>query len=169
MTNATAPPSVRPQGPEETKLTVRAAADWFLRQKTLPRHQTVKLFGDDFTTCLRDLIPQIEELAAARGEDDVLAMVARAGIGEARRRLSLTERPGLLGEVERVKRLARSVLALRDHYDALTGVCICVACDQAIDDAADARPYAQVSPTSGNGRSGRIHSGCSNVVRFEPR
>ncbi|MGC9541560.1 DUF6415 family natural product biosynthesis protein [Streptomyces sp. UG1] len=42
-----------------------------------------------------------------------------AGVGEARRRLHEPEAAGLLGEVERVKRLARSVVALCDHHDAL--------------------------------------------------
>ncbi|MFI1030716.1 DUF6415 family natural product biosynthesis protein [Streptomyces sp. NPDC020951] len=160
--------AIADDAPHLTKPSMRAAASWFLSQKTLPRHQTVKLFGDDFKAFLEDLIPQVEQLAAGRGEDDVPAMVALAGIGEARRRLGVAERPGLRGEVERVNRLARSVLALRAHYDALTGAWMCLACDQAIDTAADAVPYVQVSPTGGNGRSGHVHRHCANRVRRAP-
>ncbi|MCQ9178371.1 hypothetical protein KMT30_04850 [Streptomyces sp. IBSBF 2953] len=161
--------TIADEAPPLTKSTIRAAASWFLAQETLPRHQTVKLFGDDFAASLTDLIEQVEQLAAQRGADDVPSMAALAGAGEARRRLSIAERPGLLGEVERVKKLARSVLALRDHYDALTGIWMCLACDRVIDDAADAQPYSQASPTSGNGHGGRIHKKCVNVVRFNPR
>ncbi|MFI1029530.1 DUF6415 family natural product biosynthesis protein [Streptomyces sp. NPDC020951] len=155
--------------PHLTKPSMPAAASWFLGQETLPRHQTVKLFGDDFRDFLEDLIPHVEQLAASRGEDDVPAMVARAGIGEARRRLGVAERPGLSGEVERVNRLARSVLALRAHYDALTGIWMCLVCDQVIETGADAMSYARVSPTSGNGRPGHIHRTCVDVVRCDLR
>ncbi|MEV1063512.1 DUF6415 family natural product biosynthesis protein [Streptomyces sp. NPDC050263] len=155
--------------PQLTKPSMRAAASWFLGQETLPRHQTVKLFGDDFRDFLEDLIPQVEELAASRGKDDVPAMVALAGAHEARRRLSVAERPGLRGEVERVKRLARSVLALRAHYDALTGTWMCLACDGVIETPSDAMPYAQFSPTSGNGCSGHIHRHCADIVRRDAR
>lgn len=99
---------------------MRAAAAWFLGQVSLPRYQTVRLFAQDFTGHLEQLIPKVEQLVAERTEDDGQAMVALVAIGEARRRLGLVEQPGLRGEVERVKRLARSVIALRGHHDALT-------------------------------------------------
>lgn len=148
-----------------TGATMRAAASWFLAQETLPRHQTVKLFGEDFSAYLKQLIPQVEQLAGARAEGDAQAMVALAGTGEARRRLGIAQCPGLNGEVERVKRLARSVVALRDHYDALTGVRMCVACDQVIEDGDEALPYDQISPTGRTGSCGRIHRRCLNVLR----
>ncbi|GKQ39436.1 DUF6415 family natural product biosynthesis protein [Streptomyces sp. A012304] len=100
---------------------VAAAAAWFLSQKTLPRHQTVALFANDFTRYLERLIPQIEQMAAAHPDDAAQAVAARAGVDEALQRLSLAHRPGLNGEVERVKRLARSVVALRTHYEKLGG------------------------------------------------
>ncbi|MFI5796114.1 DUF6415 family natural product biosynthesis protein [Streptomyces sp. NPDC051677] len=144
---------------------MRAAATWFLAQTVLPSHQTVKLFAQDFTTFLDHLIPQTEQLAAGRAGDDAQAMVARAGLAEARRRLGIAERPGLNGEVERVKRLARSVLALRDHYDTLTGVRMCVACDQAIEDGEEAVPYERASATGGTGWA---HGHCANSMSRSP-
>ncbi len=144
---------------------MRVAATWFLAQTTLPRHQTVKLFGDDFSAHLGQLIPQIERLAEQRAKGDAQAMVALAGVGEARRRLGLAERPGLSGEVERVKRLARSVVALRDHYDALTGVRMCVACDQVIDEGDETLPYGRAGAV---GDGGRVHGRCVNTSRHQP-
>ncbi|MFD7134361.1 DUF6415 family natural product biosynthesis protein [Streptomyces sp. NPDC059894] len=123
---------------------MRAAATWFLVQETLPRHQTVKLFGEDFSTHLEQLIPRIEQLTDGRAEGDAQARAAQAEVGEARRLLRVPERPGLNGEVERVKQLARSVVGLRDHYDALAGVTVCPACDQAIEDSDGSPPYGQV-------------------------
>ncbi|MFF3937905.1 DUF6415 family natural product biosynthesis protein [Streptomyces phaeofaciens] len=98
---------------------VRAAASWFLAQEALPRHQTVKLLGDDFRAHLALLIPKVEGLAAGSAGGGMRAMLALAGVEEARRRLALAERPGLRGEVERVKWLARSVMVLRGHCDEL--------------------------------------------------
>ncbi|WP_206306847.1 DUF6415 family natural product biosynthesis protein [Streptomyces sp. F001] len=125
---------------------MRAQASWFLDQRMLPRHQTVKGFGEDFRGYLRQLIPRIEQLADVLPPDDVPAKVALAAVGEARRRLDEAESTGLHGEVERVRRLARSVVALCDHYDALTGVAMCLACDKPIE-AGDAWvPYDRSAP-----------------------
>ncbi|MET9056211.1 DUF6415 family natural product biosynthesis protein [Streptomyces antibioticus] len=100
---------------------VRAAASWFLAQQALPRHQMVKLLDGDFRAHLAFLMPQIERLVAEVPGGGVRATLALAGVEEARRRLAVAERPGLRGEVERVQWLARSVMVLRDHHDALTG------------------------------------------------
>lgn len=123
---------------------MRAAAGWFLGQASLPRYQTVRLFAQDFTGHLEQLIPQVEQLVTERAEDDAQAMVALAAIREARRRLGLVEQPGLSGEVERVNRLARSVIALRGHYDTLTGM----------------------GPA---GVGGRVHSRCAGSTSGLPR
>ncbi|MFC9916276.1 DUF6415 family natural product biosynthesis protein [Streptomyces sp. NPDC127197] len=148
---------------------MRAQATWFLDQRTLPRHQTVKGFAQDFHGYLERLIPQIDLLAEALPPDDVPAKVALSGVGEARRRLEDPEAAGLLGEVDRVRRLARSVVALCDHYDALTGLAMCLACDKPIE-AGDAWvPYDKVSPSGGAERSGRIHCRCANNTRRPQR
>lgn len=89
---------------------LRAEAAWVLAQETLPRHQTVTLIGTELADCLARLIPQVEQGA----EPSVLA--------EARRSLDVPEQPGLAGEVERVRGLARSVVALGECYDAVAGV-----------------------------------------------
>ncbi|MGP4010513.1 DUF6415 family natural product biosynthesis protein [Streptomyces sp. 4N124] len=110
---------------------LRAVAVEFLGESMLPRYEDLQRSARDFQRDLWQLISQIEQLT--EGREDAPARVALAGIGEARRRLDLIERPGLHGEVERVKRLARSVIALCDHYDTLTGVVMCLACDQPIE------------------------------------
>ncbi|MEV0633797.1 DUF6415 family natural product biosynthesis protein [Streptomyces sp. NPDC050619] len=143
-----------------------AEATWFLDQASLPRHQTVKLFSQDFQRYLEQLIPQIEQLTERLPEDDAPAKVASAAVSEACRRVGEPESAGLYGEVERVKRLARSVLALCDHYDTLTGITMCLACDMPIGDDKERLPYDQVSPSGGAARSGsgHVHACCANRV-----
>ncbi|WP_407698542.1 DUF6415 family natural product biosynthesis protein [Streptomyces cyaneochromogenes] len=105
------------------------------------------------------------ELGSGRPQDDGPVVAARAGVGEARRRRALPARPGLLGEFERVKRLARSVVVLCDHCDTLAGIRVCLACDVRIKDAAEAVPSEKVSPSGGALRSGYVHAECANEVR----
>ncbi|MEX3103009.1 MULTISPECIES: DUF6415 family natural product biosynthesis protein [unclassified Streptomyces] len=88
---------------------LRAEAAWFLAQETLPRHQTVTLIGTELAAGLVRLIPQVEQDADPRD------------LAEARRSLDTPERPGLAGEVERVRGLARSVVALGECYGAVAG------------------------------------------------
>ncbi|MET8827345.1 DUF6415 family natural product biosynthesis protein [Streptomyces sp. NPDC004610] len=133
---------------------VRAHASWFIDQQALPRHQTVRRFGADFRRYLELLTEQTEQLARTMPPDDVPARVAEIAVGEARRRLYIPERDGLTGETERVKRLARSVMALCDHFETLRGLVMCLACDQPIE-AADAWP--EYDPPD---LSGRIHRAC---------
>lgn len=109
-----------------------------------------KLFDQDFRLFLSLVIPHIEQLSDGRPEDDDgTVRVALADVGEARRRLIETESTGLTAEFERVKRLARAVVALCDHFDALSGVTMCPACDQRIGDCAAAAPYDAVGSSSG--------------------
>ncbi|MCZ4604765.1 DUF6415 family natural product biosynthesis protein [Streptomyces sp. Lzd4kr] len=146
--------------------TMRAAATWFLDQNTLPRHEALKLWHQDLSDFLRHLMPAIEVLAANRPENDVPACVAMAGVGEAHRRLQEPEANGLVGEVERVTRMARSVVALCDHHAALTGaVVMCLACDRPIDADQASLPYDKLSPSGGAARAGRIHAACAGAGR----
>ncbi|MFJ5157006.1 DUF6415 family natural product biosynthesis protein [Streptomyces sp. NPDC088353] len=159
-----APTSPAGRLPHST-VTMRAAASWFLDQRTLPRHGTVTLFSRDFGRYLGELVEHVAQLAGQRSDDDVPARVALAGVGEARRRLDEPEAAGLSGEVARVKRLARSVVALCDHYEALTGVVMCLACDKPIRVGEESVPYEHVSPSGGSARAGRVHAWCVTAVR----
>lgn len=145
-------------------VSMRAAASWFIGQATLPRHGVVARFEHDLRQHLDQLLPAIEELAHGRGSDDATAQAALADVGQARRRLTEPEAAGLTGEVVRVKRIARSVLALCRHHDTLTGVTLCLVCDHAITDGQTSVPYDQTSPSGSSGRSGRIHGDCANTV-----
>jgi hypothetical protein len=146
-------------------VTVRAAASWFLDQKTLLRHGTVKAFEADFRQTLAQLMPRVEQLAATLPVDDVTGNVALAGVGEARRRLVEPEAAGLHGEVERVKRLARSVIALCAHVDALSGVRLCLLCGKPIEDTDAWEPGRQAGLTEGPIQLGRVHGACARTVR----
>ncbi|MFB7085984.1 DUF6415 family natural product biosynthesis protein [Streptomyces sp. NPDC056296] len=156
--------TTRPETAAPATATMRATAAWFLAQRTLPRHGVVKSFDHDLRDYLTELLPRIEQLAADRG-DDVPGKIALASVEETRRRVGVPEAAGLLGEVERVKLLARSVAALCDHYDALTGVVMCLACDRVIESGDDSVPYDQGSPSGSAVRSGRVHARCANVGR----
>lgn len=87
----------------------------------LPRWETVQQSNALYYRHLLQLIPAVEYLIIRLPKDDVPAAVARAGVGEAKRRMGEIEAVGLVGEVERVQRLARSVIALCDHYENLGG------------------------------------------------
>ncbi|MGX9891144.1 DUF6415 family natural product biosynthesis protein [Streptomyces sp. NPDC002276] len=101
---------------------MRAGAVAFLAGGVpLPRYEDVQGFAADCQRNLLKLIPEVEQLAGSLPDDDIPAKVAQAGVAEARRRLHEIEAVGLAGEVKRVQRLARSVLALCDHHDSLTG------------------------------------------------
>ena len=145
-------------------VSMRASATWFINRPTLPRHGEVETFERDFHQHLDQLMPLIEQLAAQCDSDDGQAKAALAGVGEARRRVTEPEAAGLNGEVARVKRLARSVPALCDHHDTLTGYTVCLVCDRAIEDGEKSVPYDQAFPSGGAARSGHIHADCANTV-----
>lgn len=123
---------------------------------------SVRLFGQDFHGFLEQVIPRIEQLAAGRAEDDVPSRVALAGVGEARRRLAEPVAGELAGEVARASRLARSAVALCDHYDALNGTLMCLVCDQVIEDGEASLPYGRFGPGEG---AGRVHPRCTGALR----
>ncbi|WP_267890910.1 DUF6415 family natural product biosynthesis protein [Streptomyces sp. AS58] len=89
----------------------------------------------------------------------------KSASGEARRRLSVREAPGLKGEAALVERLARSVMALCDHYDSLTGLVMCLTCDKPIESGDAWVPYDMVSSSSGAVRAGRVHTRCADISR----
>ncbi|WP_405950653.1 DUF6415 family natural product biosynthesis protein [Streptomyces prunicolor] len=128
----------------------------------LPRYEDVQNAAADCHRNLLKLIPEVEQLAGRLPDDDIPAKVAEAGVVEARRRLYEIEAVGLDGEVKRVQRLARSVLALCDHHDSLTGLTMCLVCDDPIQDGEESQPYDKVSSSGGVARAGRIHAKCAN-------
>ncbi|MFF0794953.1 DUF6415 family natural product biosynthesis protein [Streptomyces spiralis] len=159
--------ATRPQADEApfAPVTVRAAAAWFLDQRTLPRHGTVKAFEVDFRQALEQLLTRVEQLAGGLPADDVPRKVALAGVGEACRRLVEPVAAGLHGEVNRVKRLARSVIALCDHLDALSGLRMCLLCDKPLEDSDAWELYQQAGLTGGPEKPGRVHAACARTVR----
>ncbi|MGW6954259.1 DUF6415 family natural product biosynthesis protein [Streptomyces sp. NRRL F-5140] len=144
---------------------MRAAAAWFLDQRTLPRHEVLKLWSDDLTAFIQRLMPEIEALAAGLPPSDVPVRVATVDVGEARRRLREPDVAGPNGETERVKGLARSVVALCDHHGALTGASTCLACDKRIHDGETWLSYDKFSPSGGAVQSGRMHTACASTGR----
>lgn len=144
---------------------MRAAAAWFLNQSRLPDHGMLKVWAVDLGDFLEHLVSALAQFAAKLPPGDVPARVAMVGVGEARRRLDEPDTAGLRGEAERVRRLARSVVALCDHHDALTGARMCLACDMPLEDGRPTVLYEQVSPSGDAKVSGRIHTACGNAGR----
>ena len=78
------------------------------------RTVTLKLRGH-----LMLLIPEVEDLVGRRPHGALPGTVARAGVGEARRRLDELPGPTLPRAVSHAQRLARSVEALCRHLERL--------------------------------------------------
>ncbi len=112
------------------------------------------------------IIPEIEQATEGLPADDLPRYCALASVREAGSRLD--DGPGRrLSDAEAyVRRLGRSLLALCDHYETLTDIRVCVACDQPIRQSEASQPYGQVSPSGGAVGSGRIHEHCSHTVRI---
>jgi hypothetical protein len=144
---------------------LRQAASAYLALDVLPRYEVIKQHSAGFSRDLLPLIDAVERIASPRS-DEVVASVAMAGIEEARRRLTVIERAGLTGEHERVKKLAMSVRTLCDHFEGLTGITMCLACDQPIRPGEEDLSYGKVSPSGGATASGRIHADCVNRARL---
>ncbi|MFD7284054.1 DUF6415 family natural product biosynthesis protein [Streptomyces sp. NPDC059862] len=66
-------------------------------------------------------IPEVETAAAGLPEDDIPRACALACVGEARMRLNLEPGRSLPAGIAHAHRLARSVNALCDHYENLSG------------------------------------------------
>lgn len=126
QTTAPAPTAEEQDNRPPDIATMRTAAAKLLGENApLPRYEDVQTLTLLYRGNLMLLIPEVETLTGRLPHDDTPAKVALAGIGEARRRLdeipTATQKVGLVSEVKRAQRLARSVLALCDHYENLTG------------------------------------------------
>lgn len=65
------------------------------------------------------MIPEVEDIAARQGKDDIPRYCALACLGEARRKLTIEPGPGLPNQLAHARRLARVVNALCDHHENL--------------------------------------------------
>ncbi|WP_405905667.1 MULTISPECIES: DUF6415 family natural product biosynthesis protein [unclassified Streptomyces] len=162
MGSALAQPDVQPPSISSMRL---AAAELLGEDAPLPRYEEVQTLTHRYRGNLMLLIPAVEDLSHRLPDDDALARVALVGIGEARRRMDEIEGVGLVSEVKRAQRLGRSVLALCDHYETLSGQTMCVACDRPVEDDQTSVPYGQISPSGSAASTARVHAGCVNAPR----
>ncbi|MER7577980.1 DUF6415 family natural product biosynthesis protein [Streptomyces sp. NPDC126514] len=148
-------------------ITMRASVAQVLPPEVTPTDRaTLQTLTGLLRGHLQLIIPEIEQAAARLPADDVPRYCALACIGEARAKLNTS--PGQLpyDAVAYVRRLGRSLLALCDHYETLTGVRMCLACDRPLRDDEATVPYDKVSPSGGAAACGRIHDRCAHVVRI---
>ncbi len=66
------------------------------------------------------VIPEVERAAGPK-LSSVQSYCAMACVGEARRKMTVTPKPGLNARVAHARRLARSLNALCSHYETLSG------------------------------------------------
>lgn len=113
------------EGPEKRPLdveTMRTTARRLLGEDPeLPDAEELESLVLTLRVMIMLAIPEVVALAHALPCDDVPAVCARIGIGEARARLSMAARPGLPAGLAHARRLSRSVVALADHYEGLGG------------------------------------------------
>ncbi|MEU1201266.1 DUF6415 family natural product biosynthesis protein [Streptomyces sp. NPDC005813] len=119
---------------------------------------------EQLRTHMEVLAPQVEKAAGKLPPDDVPRYCALACVGEARSKLRAHPGIGHGRGHAYARKLARSLAALCDHYVALTGQAMCVACDREIRRADDVVPFDQVSDSDG-ALTGRVHSSCVNAPR----
>ncbi|MEU8469769.1 DUF6415 family natural product biosynthesis protein [Streptomyces sp. NPDC029006] len=135
-------------------------------------HETVQPPAGDrlatLTPALRGhiqlIIPEVERITARLSTDDIPRYCALACIGEARRKLSMQAGAGPHGALTYARKLARALTALCDHYEALTGQGMCVACDRPMRAMDDTVPYDRVG-NSGGARTSRVHAACAQHPR----
>ncbi|MER6677781.1 DUF6415 family natural product biosynthesis protein [Streptomyces sp. NPDC000983] len=110
------------------------------------------------------LIPKIEQAAAQLPTDDVPRYVALVCVREARGKLAARRGLEPYDSVTHVRRLGRLLLALCDHYETLSGIRMCLACDQPLKPSEPTHPIDQGSKWAGPAVSGRIHERCTTTL-----
>lgn len=123
---------------------------------------------DTLTTVLRGhmalIVPEVETKALALHKEDIPRYCALACVGEANSKLRARAGRGAYAALVFARKLARSLAALCDHYETLTGMPICLACDRAIHRPGESVPYDRVS-NSGGAVTSHVHAACANRVR----
>lgn len=106
--------------------TMRTAIDRLLDPDAAP--DALPPAGDELETLTRQLrghmellAPEVEQAALKLSKESIPRYCALACVGEARRRLGAEPRPSLGGPAAYARRLARSLNALCDHYEHLSG------------------------------------------------
>ncbi|MEU0786481.1 DUF6415 family natural product biosynthesis protein [Streptomyces sp. NPDC006173] len=120
---------------------------------------------DALTEALRGhmelIVPEVETKALALHKEDIPRYCALACVGEANDKLRSRAGQGAYAALVFARKLARSLAALCDHYETLTGMPICLACDRAIHRRNESVPYDRVS-NSGGAVTSHIHVVCAN-------
>ncbi|MGW0917166.1 DUF6415 family natural product biosynthesis protein [Streptomyces sp. NPDC002784] len=148
-------------------LTMRASVAEVLPPDVTPTDRSaLEMLTGMLRAHLQLIIPEVEQAAERLPADDVPRYCALVSVREARTKLNTG--PGVLPHdaVAHVRRLGRSLLALCDHYETLTGVRMCPVCDQALRPGEDTLRNGKDSPSGGSAVAGRIHERCAHAVRI---
>lgn len=137
--------------------TMRASIALLLPRETVtpPAEERLSTLTVTLRGHMNLLIPEVEQLTARLPADDVPRYCALACVGEARRKLRARPAPGPYEAVAHARRLARSLAALCDHFEALNGDRICVMCDRQIRTGDETVPYDRAD--------NRIHAVCAQL------
>lgn len=114
--------TVKPALPVDIE-TMRVSAHTLLAPDAeVPSTEELETLTLTLTGHLALIIPEVERIAAGRGDDDDMSRVcARMAVSESRRKLGITPGPGLSAQVAYARRLSRSLNALCNHYLQLFG------------------------------------------------
>ncbi|MGY5099452.1 DUF6415 family natural product biosynthesis protein [Streptomyces sp. 900105245] len=140
--------------------TMRKTVDLLLPPDVPPASDTLETLVARMRGQLQLVIPEVVAVAVALPKDDVPRYCALACAREARGRLErMAPGPARHDQLVYARRLARSLSALCDYFEALTGVRTCVICDQPIQSGEPSQPY-DVAHHGGAAGAGRRHERC---------
>lgn len=108
----TAPPDI---------LTMRASASRALPLAGVPSTDDLAILAETLRGHIRVLIPDVEKRALLHPRNATPRISASAAVGEATRKLRMGDDGTVAIRVSVVQKLARSVVALCNHYEALGG------------------------------------------------
>ncbi|MGW6485598.1 DUF6415 family natural product biosynthesis protein [Streptomyces sp. NPDC055056] len=120
---------------------------------------------DTLTETLRGhielIVSEVETNALALQKEDIPRYCALACVSQANNKLRARAGQAAYATLVLARKLARSLAALCDHYETLTSMPICLACDRTIHRRSESMPYDRVS-SSGGAVTSHTHVVCAN-------
>ncbi|MFF0191151.1 DUF6415 family natural product biosynthesis protein [Streptomyces sp. NPDC005244] len=114
------------------------------------------------------IVPEVETKALALHKEDIPRYCALACVSEANGKLRARAGQGAYAALVFARKLARSLATLCDHYETLTSMPICLACDRMIHRRSESMPYDRVS-NFGGAVTSHLHAACEPRTSYLTR